>query len=223
MSGPPRLLWITDRRRCPSPLPDQARRLVAAGVQAVQLRENDLPDAELLTLARHLREALGEGGGRLLVNDRIDVALAAGADGVHLKSDGLSPREARAAVARAAGEAAAASFLVGRSCHEAAGLVAAACEGADYVALSPWGQSPGKTALGPKGFREALERARRLLAPRPLPAWLALGGIGPAELPAIAASARPGERFGVAAVRALQGASAEAVARELAGGLGLAS
>ncbi|MBI5344236.1 MAG: thiamine phosphate synthase, partial [Deltaproteobacteria bacterium] len=71
------------------------REALTAGVKAVQLREKDLPGGELLRLAKELRSLTAEFGAALIVNDRVDVALSAGADGVHLGQNSVSPKDVR--------------------------------------------------------------------------------------------------------------------------------
>ena len=92
----------------------------------VQLREKDLPAGELLALARMLRRATA-GRALLVVNDRVDVAMASGADGVQLGENGLDVASAR----RLAGS----GMLIGRSVHSAEGARAAEAEGADFLVL----------------------------------------------------------------------------------------
>ena len=89
----PRLILVTDRRLMGDDLPGaiaSALRGAPAGTTWVQLREKDLGGRELWALASAAREVCHAAGARLLVNDRIDIALAAGADGVHLPEQGLS-------------------------------------------------------------------------------------------------------------------------------------
>jgi thiamine-phosphate pyrophosphorylase len=121
----------------------------------VQVREKDLDGGPLLVL---VRAALATGA-RVLVNDRVDVALAAGAHGVHLPERGLSIADARAI----AGE-----LVIGVSCHSIDGVERAA--GADLVQLGPIWETPGKpTPLGP----DALVEARRATTAH----LVAIGGI----------------------------------------------
>ena len=87
---PPLLCLVTDDRREPDDLVERVMAAVAGGVTLVQLREKRLPGAALLALARALRERIA-GRAALVVNDRLDVALAAEADGVHLPTRGLPP------------------------------------------------------------------------------------------------------------------------------------
>jgi thiamine-phosphate pyrophosphorylase len=126
----PCLALVTDHRLCQTlSLEEAVAQAIEGGANLVQLREKDpdgrsLPAAELLALAEELR-ALTRGRALFLVNDRLDVALASAADGVHLPEQGLPVAAAR----RLAGE----GFIVGRSVHSVAEAVRAQAEGADYV------------------------------------------------------------------------------------------
>src|SRR4051812_44805392 len=83
------VMLVTDRKQCRGrSLAESVAEAIEGGVNAVQLREKDLPAGELLQLARQLRGVCGHRA-LLLVNDRLDVALLSGADGVHLGSNGL--------------------------------------------------------------------------------------------------------------------------------------
>ena len=115
------------------------RALRGAPGLSVQLREKTAADRETLLRAREAREALGPGV-PLWVNRRFDVALAAGADGVHLPADGLPLARVRANTPR--------GFRVGVSTHSASEAVAALEEGADLVILGPIFATPSKRGLG---------------------------------------------------------------------------
>lgn len=154
------LLAISDRTTLPLPMEDWLRALAAAEIGAVQLREKDLDDRSLYELACLARSALPPAV-RLLVNGRIDVALAAGADGVHLPADGLPVAPLRA---RFGG-----GVLIGRSTHRLEEVERARDEGADYVTFGPVYATPGKGA--PAGLGE-LRRA----AAAGIPVF-ALGGV----------------------------------------------
>lgn len=187
----PRLLAISDRRRLAAPFPEWVAALAAAGVDGVQLREKEADDGELLALGRIARALLPAAA--LLVNGRLDVALASGADGVHLPADGL-PAAPLLAWAAGLGR----RPLVGRSTHTLAEVAAARDEGADYVTFGPVFATPGKGA--PVGTA-ALAAAARLGVP-----VLALGGVEPERVAeAIATGAH-----GVAAIRAFRTADAAA-------------
>jgi thiamine-phosphate pyrophosphorylase len=196
----PAVHLVTDRRLAPD-LAAAARRVLAAappGSVALHLREKDLGGAALLALARLLVRACRDAGQRLLVNDRIDVVLAAGADGVHLPSAGVPANAARRLLGR--------DRLVGVSCHGEADVRRARDAGADYATFGPVFDTPSKRAYGPPVGLEALAAAARLGLP-----LVALGGVDPANAAAaIAAGAR-----GLAAIRAWLGPDAEGVVRAL--------
>jgi thiamine-phosphate pyrophosphorylase len=162
-----------------------ALRRIPPGAAAVHLREKDLGGSALLALAREVRQACRAAGQLLLVNDRLDVALAAGADGVHLPANGLPAAEAR----RLLGP----GKLVGVSCHGREDVRRARDGGADYATFGPVHATPSKAAYGaPVGLAALAEAARRGL---PL---VALGGVTAAN----AAEARAHGAHGVAAIRA---------------------
>ena len=170
---------ITDRRLAP----DLAARADAAlaglppGAAAIHLREKDLGGRELLALARALAAVCRARGQRLLVNDRLDVALAAGADGVHLPAAGVPPADARRLLGPGA--------LVGVSCHSAADVARARDGGASYAFLSPIFDTPSKRAYGPPLGLEALREAARLGLP-----LVALGGVTPGARRRVRAAGR---------------------------------
>lgn len=180
----PRLLAISDRRSLPDQnLDSWLREMARAGVDAVQIREKDLDDRSLLELVRSARAILPPEI-RLLVNGRLDVALAAGADGVHLPSDGVPVAPLR----RRFGP----GVLIGVSAHRVEEVARAREEGADYATFSPVWDSPGKGAA--VGVRE-LARA----AASGLPV-LALGGVTIERFAEVAAAGAAG----VAAIRLFQ-------------------
>jgi thiamine-phosphate pyrophosphorylase len=194
---------ITDRRLAP----DLAARLELAlagappGLVAVHLREKDLPGGALLALARRLLPVVRRRGQVLLVNDRLDVALAAGADGLHLPAAGLPPAAARARLGPAA--------LLGVSCHGAADVRRARDGGATFATFSPVWDTPSKRAFGPPVGLAALAEAAGLGLP-----LVALGGVTAAS----AAEARAAGAAGVAVIRAwLEGPDPAAAVRALAG------
>jgi thiamine-phosphate pyrophosphorylase len=137
-------------------------RAVGEGVDMIQVREKHLPARELLEVARRA-VALADGTGvQVLVNTRVDVALAAGADGVHLPEDSIAPARWREIVPE--------GFLIGASCHTIANLQRAEAEGADFAVFGPVFPSPGKGApIGVAGLAEGIRSTR-------LPVY-ALGGV----------------------------------------------
>ena len=121
------------------------------GAIAVQLREKDLPARELYELARALLPITRRYAAPLLINDRADVAIAAGADGVHLPSNGLSIIEARLLLGAAA--------LIGVSTHQVGEVVAAAGSGADFAVFGPV-FDPAVEARVQRGRRRRVPRRR---------------------------------------------------------------
>jgi len=133
---------------------------------ALQLREKDLGGRELYQLATALRPICTRHSARLLINDRIDVALAAGADGVHLPGDAIALADAL----RLMGP----SRLIGVSTHSAAEAADAAAAGADFAVFGPVWSPLSKAGYGPARGAESLGAACRAAAGMPL---FALGGV----------------------------------------------
>jgi thiamine-phosphate pyrophosphorylase len=188
-----RLLAISDRRSLGVELPVWLHRLGEAGVDAAMLREKDLDDRALFALTRLARAALPPSV-RLLVNGRIDVALAAGADGVHLPSDGLPVRALRHRFGSAP--------RIGRSTHLLSEVEAALAEGADYVTYGPVYPTPGKEAFGPPTGLDKLARAAAVGIP-----VYALGGVTLGRFDEVAAAGAAG----AAGIRLFQEADLAAV------------
>ncbi|MEO7674323.1 MAG: thiamine phosphate synthase [Pyrinomonadaceae bacterium] len=134
-----------------------------AGVSHIQLREKFLTARSLFELAEEAAEITRHFGTKLLVNGRADIALAAGADGVHLPADGLAVEVVRGSFPP--------NFVIAVSTHSPEEAVAAKTNGANFVTFGPVFESPGKGE--PQGV-EALNRVCRLLDPFPV---VALGGI----------------------------------------------
>jgi len=151
---------------------------------AVQLREPDLTGRALFQLGRRLREATQAAGIALIVNDRLDLALALGADGAHLGRRSVSVADARAVLGP--------RIWVSVACHAVSEVSRAADAGADAALLSPIFPSPGK---GPPLGVDALRSASA--APGALPV-IALGGIDEARAGACFGAGAQG----VAAIRA---------------------
>ncbi len=165
--------------------------LLDGGVDIVQLRMKDARDDEILHEAAWMQELCAAAGVPFLLNDRPDLAVAAGADGVHVGQDDRPVAEARDEVGAAA--------IVGLSTHEPGQLAAAPVE-ADYVAVGPvWATptKPGRLAAGLDYVRHAAQAAD---AERP---WFAIGGIDAGNVHAVVeAGARR-----IACVRALVAAA----------------
>ena len=138
----PCLCLVTDRRLCAGSLDEKVAAAVSGGVDVVQLREKDMPGGDLLELALRLR-AVTEGKALLIINDRLDVALAAGAGGLHLPEASLPVCDAK--------RVAPSELLVGKSIHGLSAASLASKEGADYLVLGtifPTASKPGAETGG---------------------------------------------------------------------------
>ena len=173
-------------------LHDSIRRAAAAGAAWIQIREKDLDARSLVEFARFAVAETRGAAARVLVNDRLDVALAANAAGVHLGEKSLPleiVKEWRRSMDRL-------DFLIGVSCHSLESARAAWHGGADYIFFGPVFATPSKAAFGaPQG----IERLREVCASVKIPV-LAIGGVSLENARAcIAAGAA-----GVAAIRLFQ-------------------
>jgi thiamine-phosphate pyrophosphorylase len=175
------LCLVTDRRRLGGTFEavvDQARAAVAAGVDLLQIRERDLEAADLAVLTSRIVHAARGTETRVVVNDRLDVALASGAHGVHLRGDSMAPSVVRQIAPR--------PFLIGRSVHTIA--EARAAGGADYLIAGTVFHTSSKREvarlLGVDGLRA-------IVAATDVPV-LAIGGITTGNLAGIAAAGAAG-------------------------------
>jgi len=182
------LYYITDRGQFPGEERERRRALLgkvseaaSAGMEYIQLREKDLSSRELEQLAREashiIQEPRADTRGRrtrLLINSRSDIAIAVGADGVHLRSDDVSPFEARniwtQALARSS-QPVARSPLIAVSCHTHADVLRAQSQDADFAVFAPVFEKKDHPAASPAGLA-ALREACQAKIP-----VLALGGI----------------------------------------------
>src|SRR6202795_326896 len=209
------LYYITNRSQFPGDegvrrhaLLAKAAEAARAGVDYIQLREKDLSARELETLARQVVAAVRENSPstRLLINSRTDVALAAGADGVHLRADDVAPHEVCQVLEVSAHRPLTTDrFLVAASCHTAADVVHAESEAADFAVFAPVFGKRGTAGTPPAGLA-ALREACRAKIP-----VLALGGVNLEN----AASCRNAGAAGIAAIRLFQENKIEDVARTL--------
>lgn len=173
----PILCYVTDRKTLGTGTPEAAgdpllaiRRAIAAGVDWIQIREKDMPTRPLLHLARSAVAAAQSSTTRILINDRLDVALAASAAGVHLGEASLPATAVERW--RHAGRAPA-GFLMGASSHSLAAAGEAEGAGADYIFFGPVFATPSKAAYGPpQGLERLAEVCRSVRIP-----VLAIGGI----------------------------------------------
>ena len=165
--------YITDRRSLPSDnaLLDAIARNLAAGIDWIQIREKDLSARELLVLVERARALPNPCGSKILVNTRVDVALAGGASGAHLPAASPAAKRWRALTPP--------GFLIGVSCHSANEVRAAQDDGADYAVVGPVFAPRSKTSdLPPLGLEGFARAARAVQIP-----VLALGGITAANAP----------------------------------------
>lgn len=193
------LMLVTDRKLCHGvSLPEAVRQAVEAGVNAVQFREKDLPAGEQLELGAQIQRIV-RGKALFIVNDRVDVALALGADGVQLPESGLPVAAARKLLGPQA--------LIGRSVHSLQGAIAAEKAGADYLIFGPvypTGSHPGAPPAG----RLALQEVAQAVS---IPV-LAIGGIVPENVREVL----QGGAAGIAVISAVLGVSdPQAAAAEL--------
>jgi len=197
-----RLILVTDRGQADGrdliDVVDAALAALPPASAIVQLREKDLVPRDLYALARRLLEVTHRHRCPLLVNDRIDVALAAGADGVHLPEKGLP-----IAVARRLGRPG--SFTIGVSVHGADAAGAAARDGADLIVCGPIWDTPSKRGLGePLGEAVLAQAQRAILGAGAAARLYAIGGVTSPER--AQAAVRAGAH-GVAVVRGVMAAA----------------
>jgi thiamine-phosphate pyrophosphorylase len=162
-----RLCLLATRSLSRLPLAEAVAAACRGGVRVVQVREKEASDAEVLAEARDLAAVAREAGALLLVNDRVGVAVEAGADGAHVGPGDMAPAEAR----RFLGP----GRILGVTTHDLAQANRAAAEGADYVGIGPVFPTETKEVrvrvIGP-------EAAGRVAGAIWIPAF-AIGGIGP--------------------------------------------
>ena len=179
---------VTDRRRLTAAgaapaaaracLVAQARRAADAGVDLIQVRERDLESGALAALVTDLLDVTRDSPTRIVVNDRLDVALACGAGGVHLRGDSIPIDAAR--------RLAPAGFLIGRSVHGVDEAIGAA--GADYLIAGTVFASASKPSDAPL---LGIEGLRAIVRAVPLPI-LAIGGVDAERAAGVAASGAAG-------------------------------
>jgi len=202
MFPPFQLYYITDRRQIKSrTLEACLTGAITAGVDWVQIREKDLPARSLLALTEAaLEQARRQGQTRVMVNDRLDVALAAQAHGVHLGVRSMPANVVRKLAPR--------DFVVGVSCHSLEEALAAQAGGADYILLGPIFETPSKLPYGPP---LGLDKLREVTSQISIPVF-ALGGITLDRV----SPCRQNGAAGIAGIRLFQDCdSVEKLVREL--------
>ena len=161
----PVVCMITDRERTGESLIDRIAAAARAGVDLVQIRERNLEGRSLVDLARRAVRAVRGTNARVIVNDRLDVALAAGAHGVHLRGDSMPASRVRTIVPR--------GFLVGRSVHTREDAIAATEGGGlDYLIFGTVFHTPSKPGREAAGIAALAD----VVTMTPLPV-LAVGGM----------------------------------------------
>lgn len=190
----PILCLITDRRRLGARLGmpvdaaitrqallTQVAAAAAAGVGIIQVRDTDLTSRELVALVGVIRDSVSGHATRVLVNDRVDLALASHADGVHLKTTSVGVADA----ARLAQP----DWLIGRSVHSPGELMDGAARGADFAVFGTVFPSVSKPPSWTTTGLDGLAAAVRAAGPVPV---LAIGGIGPVQARAVARTGAAG-------------------------------
>jgi thiamine-phosphate pyrophosphorylase len=198
------LCYVTDRSLCNPPqnnavLLDKIAQLSAAGVDWIQIREKDLSGkdcAALVEAALRLAATSSGKSTKIIVNDRLDVALSAGAHGIHLGEQSLSLPAVRKLLKD---RSVSPDFLVGVSCHSIDAARLAEQQGAHYIFFGPVFATPSKISFGPPQGLSALEQVSRSLT---IPV-LAIGGI---TLENVSSCISAGAS-GIAAIRLFQNAT----------------
>ena len=142
-----------------------ARKVAEGGADIIQLRDKARTSKDMLSIALQIREITRSSGIHFIVNDRLDLARAAGADGVHLGQEDLPVPFARRVVPK--------GFIIGTSVRTVQEALIAESEGADYIALSPIFDTPTKSDAGPGKGLEVLKEIKSVVS---IPV-IAIGGI----------------------------------------------
>jgi thiamine-phosphate pyrophosphorylase len=201
------LCYVTDRRALPGAdsanslesLTQKIEEIATAGIDWIQLREKDLPAAELAKLTRRTLHTKPANVSRVIVNDRLDVALVEAAVGVHLGERSLPIAEAKRLVDSFKEKGfVGQSFVLGASCHSLKSAQRAASDGADYLFFGPIFPTPSKAAFGaPQGLEKLAQVCDSVSIP-----VIAIGGITLND----AALCRRAGAAGIAAIRLFQAA-----------------
>jgi thiamine-phosphate pyrophosphorylase len=208
------LCYITDRSQFPGNEANRRRLLLGkiteaarCGINYIQVREKDLCTRDLESLANQARVALSTcaASTKLLINSRLDAAMACGADGVHLRSQDISPEEARFVYSRSNLLGPSASPTISISCHTSEEVARAAAAGATFVLFGPVfekSDAPDVRPAGLSGLRKACQHNIPVLA---------LGGITVEN----AQSCIDAGAAGIAAIRLFQANDIAEIVRQL--------
>jgi thiamine-phosphate pyrophosphorylase len=173
----PKLYPITDRRLSGLSHAEQVARLIGGGATFIQLREKHLSPREFYGEAVEALRVARARGAKLIINDRADIALALGADGVHLGQDDMPPEAAR--------ELLGGGVVIGFSTHGVGQAVGAARLPVDYIAVGPIFATASKEKPDPVVGLEGLRRVREAVGSLPL---VAIGGVTRENAPAVLAA-----------------------------------
>jgi len=180
-AGALRLIVLTDRGlAAPRTIEEVVEQALLSGAQAIQLRDKGATASELLEVGQKLRQLTRLHGALLFVNDRLDVALAAGADGVHVGPEDIPVAALRASVPD--------GFLIGYSCDDVAQAHRAVADGADYIGC---GAVYGTTTKHGAGAAIGLECLDAMAGAVDVPV-VAIGGITPERAGEVAATRAAG-------------------------------
>jgi thiamine-phosphate pyrophosphorylase len=162
-----RLLVITDRKECrPKPLEEVIKAACLNGVKAFQFREKDLPEGDLLLLVQKLKRLTSKCRAKLIINDRLDIALLSKADGMHSPENGILPKQVKQFSK---------NLIIGKSTHSLKSVLDAQRKGYDYIIFGPVFRTKSKIKYGkPKGLKEL----KRVCDEVKIPVF-AVGGINP--------------------------------------------
>lgn len=203
-----RLYLITDRNQIRGrSLVSVVEQALKGGVKAVQLREKDLSGRELLGLAMELRELTTKYNAKLLINDRVDIAISVEADGVHLGRQSFSVKDAR----RAFEDSSLipyppSSFIIGVSTHSLVEALEAERDGADFVTFGPVRFTPSKAVYGePVGIDKLHDVVKALNIP-----VFAIGGMKKGNMEEVLNAGC----YGVAVISAIMSANDVKIATE---------
>ncbi len=201
-----RLYVVTGARAAQGDLAAFLGAVLEAGADIVQLREKEAEAGDLLRWSKDFRAAADRHGALFVMNDRPDVALAAGADGVHVGQNDLPPAWARKVTGR--------DMLIGLSTHSISEFDSGAPE-ADYLCVGPLVATPTKPGRPATGLDIVSHAAARVRAGSERRPWFAIGGIDTASLPGVVAAGATR----IAVVRAVAGGDPSAAVRALMSGL----
>ena len=162
-----RLLVISDRKLCRhKSIEEITRKAFSSGIKAFQLREKDLSSSKLLSLARKIKKISIKSHAKLIINDRLDIALLANANGVHSPENGINAKDVKNQNK---------NLIVGKSTHSVISALKAEMDGYDYILFVPVFRTKSKIKFGrPKGITELKKVCNAVKIP-----VFAVGGIDP--------------------------------------------